>query len=258
MQLNKIISPIMPSINSLLDKCSTPDEKHELMHEIFNNIKNRVNELLSFGPCNNQMAQYACSAYYYNHQKRNNFSPIEYSLDECKALPAVIANILSLEKEKKQIPPSAQERFEQYFASGYLYGTGTCEVFAIIGAYILATEFDVKLSIETIYSNESHTYIRLHTTPEYIFDFWGAMICPYDDQISWNEYFGEQFIRDEGANFETELVLNNKQLIDMGQRVLSDQNVRLRAHIHHLVQERVSIETKQVILKDKVTSLSNC
>lgn len=248
----------MPSINALLDNYSTPDEKHELMYEIFNDIKNRVNELLSFGPCNNQVAQHACSVYYYNHQKKNNFFPVDYTLHECKALPAVIANILSLETAKKQTPSSALEMFEQYFTSGYLYGTGTCEVFAIIGAYILATKFDVTLSIETIYSNESHTYIRLHTTPEYIFDFWGAMMCPYDDQIAWNEYFGEQFIRNAGANFETDLVLNNKQLIEMGQRVLSDQNEHLRAHIHDLVQDRVSIETKQVLLKDKLTSLSNC
>lgn len=245
----------MPDLSLLLDEFSTFDEKQEFIYEVFTCIKSRVKEILSFDPCNNQIAHKAVATYYYNRQQ-NNFFPVNYRKDELEALPAVIANILCLEADSKQRPADTLDLFERYFASGYLYGTGTCEVFAIIGAYILATEFDVKLSIETIYSNESHTYIRLHTNPEYIFDFWATMTCQHDDQLSWNEFFGEQYIRDEQAVLKTELVLNSEQLIEMGKSVFTEHNERLRVDIHNLVQERVYKETNQLALKDKNVSLS--
>jgi hypothetical protein len=252
---NEIILPIMPDLSLILDAFSTLDEKHEFMNEVFIRIKTRVDEVLSFGPCNNQIAEKANSVYYYN-RKQTNFFPVNYRKDEREALPAVIANILCLDAVSKQRPPETQDLFERHFASGYLYGTGTCEVFAIIGAYILATEFDVELSIETIYSNASHTYIKLHTNPEYIFDFWATMMCQHDDQLSWNEFFDESYIRDEQAVLKTEIVLNSGQLIEMGKSVFTEHNERLRVDIHNLVQERVSKETNQLVLKDKNVSLS--
>ncbi|WP_298627910.1 hypothetical protein [uncultured Legionella sp.] len=216
------------------------------MYELFNRIQIRVSEILIFGPCNSKAAQNASNVYYANQQKQQHFRLSPYTADECKALPAVIANTLCPRAENKQKLLSAQEHFEQFFTNGYVYGTGTCEVFSIIGAYILATEFDFELSIETIYSHQSHTYIRLHTEPECIFDFWAIMMCRYNDTVSWNEFFGEQFIRNTEAVYKTDLILTSQQLIEMGQRVIIPHNKALRTIIHTSVLERVENVLKQV------------
>lgn len=121
--------------------------------------------------------------------------------------------------------------YEDYLRRAYLFGTGTCEFFSIVGAYFLAREFDVRLSIETICSNESHTYIRLHTNPEYILDFWGEMVCKYDDNISWNEFFGLAYVRNGSTEFRQEIQLTSTQLIEMGARVFSNDNEIIRQNM---------------------------
>lgn len=111
-----------------------------------------------------------------------------------------------------------------------------------MGAYFLATEFDVSMSIETLYSIETHTYIRVHTTPEYIIDFWGGLVCEYNDTVSWNEFFGE-FPRNETTTTKINIHFSDgSQLLDFGADIFSEHNKVMRANILEQVKILVAKE----------------
>lgn len=222
----------MSELNAKLQSYTAEYKKVDFMYEQFTQLKEKVDEVLLFGPCNNEEAEKAKKAYYSRRDKQGQyqfFSP-EYTQEELKALPAVLASSLSLSADSKTMTEPAAV-FEHFLKSAYLYGTGTCEVYSIVGAYFLATEFEVELSIETIYSDQSHTYIRLHTSPEFAMDFWSPMLCLYTDTVSWNEFFGSQYMRNSNSDIKQNIRLNREELLAMGERIFSEENTKRRLKI---------------------------
>ncbi|MCL9683853.1 hypothetical protein [Legionella maioricensis] len=222
----------MKELDITLQSYTADYKKVDFMYEQFLRLKEKVDEVLLFGPCNSDAAEEAKKVYYSRRDKQGQrpfFSP-QYRKDKLDALPAVIASSLSLSTAPQTMGKPA-EVYEHFFKLAYLYGTGTCEFYAIVGAYFLATEFDVELSIETIYSEQSHTYIRLHTSSEFAMDFWSPMLCLYTDTISWNEFFGSRYMRDAGSEIKQHIRLNKEELLAMGKRVFSEENTELRLHL---------------------------
>lgn len=233
----------MTSLNSLLKSYNSDDDKMNFMFDVFKTVKKKVDAVLLFGPCNNKDAEEASNVYYNKKNwKKNTLFSVKYQSNELKALPAVIANSLR-PKDTTQINLLPSVLYKLYLQNAYLFGTGTCELYAVVGAYFLATEFDLDLSIETLYSNESHTYIRVHTEPEYIMDFWGSMACEYKDTLSWNEFFGEQFIRNKNSSTQKEIQLNSKELLNMGEDVFSEKNTLQRTRFINKVNKLVLQES---------------
>lgn len=225
----------MPSICSLFARM--PDEeKFEFLYKLFLEINAEVKQILLYGPCNTPRVQKAnnlCHAL----KNQGKFFPIHFQKNELSALPTVFAqNLLySAPNEDKE---KAEDIYENYLQLAQQYGTGTCEFFSIVGAYLLAKKFDINLSIETIFSRESHTYIRLHTQPEYILDFWAEMVCEYHDEITWLEVLGPDYhLKD--ATYKTELTLRSNDLIAMGERVFTETNARIRSETLDYIKNKV-------------------
>ncbi len=233
----------MKELNALLQSCTTDSEKIDFMYDEFIKLQSKVEEVLLFGPSNNDAAEEAKKVFYQREkQGQGSFFSGQYTNKERLALPAVIAQSLSLATES-QIIESPAEQYESYLKSAYLYGAGTCEYYAIVGAYFLAVEFNVDLSIETIYSHESHTYIKLHTSPEFIMDFWSPMLCQHNDTVSWNEFFGFRYIRNSSSEIKENIQFNREELLALGARVFSEQNRELRLQIIDKVVLRAQQES---------------
>ncbi len=248
----------MHCLNTEIQKCVDKDERLELMFSYFKKLKAKVDEILLFGPCNNAIAEETANAYYYKKQCQNKGSlfPVRYSKKELQALPAVIANKLSQSDDRLKTQGTTLNTFKEYFKRAYLYGTGTCEYYAIVGAYFLATEFDVSMSIETLYSTETHTYIRVHTTPEYIVDFWGELVCEYNDTLSWNEFFGE-FPRNSTSETKTNIHFSeSSQLIGLGKDIFSEQNEQQRLSILQQVKLLVAREHSSEVVPEELQHFS--
>ncbi|WP_133135552.1 hypothetical protein [Legionella rowbothamii] len=231
----------MKTLCSILDHKSA-EEKFEFLYKLFEILNTEVKQILSFGPSNTVQAQKANDLYHFL-KDRKNFFPIQLHKDEFANLPTVFAqNLLyanDLNKADKANKTDKANIYEHYLQLALYYGTGTCEFFSIVGAYFLAKKYDINLSIETIFSDESHTYIRLHTNPEYILDFWSEMVCEYDDEVTWLEVLGPNYQRKD-ATFKTELILNSNDLIAMGDRVFTEQNARIRLEIQHIIENKVA------------------
>ncbi|WP_419420519.1 hypothetical protein ACNVED_04250 [Legionella sp. D16C41] len=236
------MSKLQAELNSYADNI----DKFEFIYKCFTRLKEKVDKVLLFGKSNSPTAEKTADLYYKNNN-RNQFFPINYSQRELDVLPAVIADNLRFNDEDLQAGQQTSEPyalFFKYFKDAYLYGTGTCENYAIVGAYMLATEFsDIKLSIETLYSDQSHTYIRVHTTPEYIFDFWGDFVCEYTDTLTWNECAGEFFPRNNQSSTETNIIfLNRAQLINLAENIFSEENEKRRLNIINQVNTLLNKE----------------
>jgi len=216
----------MPNLNTLLQKCASDDERDDFIDGLFEILKKKVNAVLLFGPCNNEVAEKADSTYYYKKQNQDSFFSIHYQEDELAVLPAVIANTKRPKGKLKD--KSVAEVYQAFLKDCYLYGTGTCQHYAILGAYFLAKEFEVELSIETIFSSKSHTYIRLHTNPEYVMDFWSPMFCEYDNTTEWNEFFGSTYMRNKDSTYRQDLKLTSTQLTTMSSGIFSETNKKQR------------------------------
>ncbi|WP_131781249.1 hypothetical protein [Legionella gresilensis] len=223
-------------------------DKLEVMSEYFTRLKKKVDKVLLFGRANSPIAERVASLYYINNDRnKNQFFPVNYSQSELDVLPAVIADSLRLsDKEQRNVQKTIEPfaRYSKYFENAYLYGTGTCETYAIVGAYFLMVEFvDVELSIETLYSDQSHTYIRVHTTPEYIFDFWGNFLCEYTDTPTWNECVGECYPRNDKSRTKTVITFSDReQLITLGNDIFSEKNKERRLKIFNQVERLLDKE----------------
>ncbi|KTD34029.1 hypothetical protein [Legionella israelensis] len=212
----------MKNLNSILESLQN-DEKADFLASLFATLQKEVNDILKFGACNNEIAEKTANVYY--TRKKNKFFAVHYKKDEMAALPAVIANDLCLTDSHTS---KTDIDYKEILREAYLYGTGTCQSFAIVGAYVLAKKYEVNLSIETIFSYESHTYIRLHTQPEYIFDFWSPVACAYDDTINWNESVNYAYIRNSKVDYKTDIFLDSRQLIEMGSIIFTAENQNRR------------------------------
>jgi len=217
-------------LDTVLQSITNPHEKTDFMERLFVQLNSRVQQILLFGPCNNSAAKKASNIYFQG--KENRLFPIKSQGQDLDALPAIIANLLTPNRNLYL------NDFEKYLKISFLYGTGTCEFFAIVGAYILATEFNVSLSIETAFADESHTYIRLHTTPEYIFDFWSQMACEYSDTVTWNETLGPTMLR-KNSELKINARYSSDELIAMGNKVFTEENQLLRLKIIQDVMQKV-------------------
>ena len=223
----------MPNLNLLLSSMENDDEKMDLMGELFNKIEEQVRQILLFGPSNTPQTERA--AFIYHDSRKRKFFPAQYRKVELEALPAVIANSFYYAEHECGAAFDLQESMR----AAFLYGTGTCECFSAVGVYLLAKEYDVKLSIETIFSNESHTYIRLHTQPEYIMDFWSSMLCTYSDNATWNEILGDTYPRSKEARYQTDTTLNSTQLLEIGAQVFTEGNTTRRVALIEAVNEKM-------------------
>ena len=234
----------MSALNSMLKSFDNNDDKLDYMYSIFTSIKRKVDAVLLFGPSNSPIAEQATNTFYNKKHFKNSLFPVTYTKKEIAVLPAVIATRMQLEEKSENVSPS--EKYESYLKRAYLYGTGTCELFSIVGAYFLATEFDVEVTIETIMSNNTHTYIRLNTNPEYIMDFWATMFCEYDNSREWNDFFGLEYIRNKDSEFKKEIQLNSTELIALGNRIFTEKNTELRLKIINDVSAEVQKELSTV------------
>jgi hypothetical protein len=234
----------MKELNRKLRSYNFDYQKVDFMYELFTQVQEKVDVVLLFGPCNNASAEKGKRTYYSRREKQgqSSFFSVQYSNDELDVLPAVIASSLSLSVDPVTMNESV-EAYEHFLKSAYLYGTGTCEVYAIVGAYFLATELDVDLSIETIYSDQSHTYITLHSNPEFIMDFWSPMLCLHSDTVTWNEFFGSQYMRNSSSDIKQNIRLNKEGLLAMGERVFSEENTVRRLQIIEKVRLAVQKES---------------
>lgn len=234
----------MPHLNELLQSKTDKLEKLEFIQDLFDKLSKQVNQILPFGPSNGSLAEKIAPFYYNRNSPR--FFAFKYQKEELEALSAVVAYDLYAQtthsktvKQQTDVTQVHSFDFEEYMQSAFLYGTWTCEFFAVIGAYCLALEYDVELSIETIFSNESHTYLRLHTDPEYIFDFWSSMSCEYTDNITWHEVLGEPYKR-KNAEYKTDMTLNSAQIIEMAERIFTKENEAFSTQIINKVECKVS------------------
>ncbi|MBL7479130.1 hypothetical protein [Legionella bononiensis] len=241
----------MATLNTILQTCSDNDEKLEFMFKFFERIKIKVDEVLTFGAYNSAAAIRTRNKYVKQMELagRDRFFKAHFDVVDLHAIPAILAGNKIFEIEPKSMTNSPEQNYEEFLKIGYLYGTGTCEIFAIMGAYFMALEFDLELSIETLYSDSSHTYIRVHTNPEYIIDFWGPMLCVYEDTVSWNEFFGQALMRDGKATVKTEVKFNSERLIELGHRIFTQDNSEQRFIIHNEINEQVHYAS---------SSMSNC
>lgn len=240
----------MPDLAKELQSYEDYEEKHEFIFNLYERIREKVAEILVFGPCNNNVANHSSNAYYFKKSNRARLFSVVFSEDDCKGLSAVIANHYFCEFN---MPPnmSPMDQYEWSFKNAFIYGTGTCEQFAIVGAYFLALEYEVEVSIETIVSDETHTYIRIHTDPEVIMDFWGSFSCFYNDSITWNECLDSQFHRKKGVSYREELRVNSSQLIDMGTRIFTPENQLIRADMLEKVRAEAEQERAEMMSSKK-------
>ncbi|STX27972.1 Uncharacterised protein [Legionella beliardensis] len=224
----------MLNLNAELNTFTDKEDQLDFMSDVFAKLKEEVDQVLLFGRSNSPTAERVANLN--GNINKNQFFPINYSKEELAVLPAVIANSLRFsdeEQKTEQKPSEPLLRYAKYFADAYLYATGTCENYAIVGAYMLAAEFmDVELSIETLYSDQSHTYIRIHTTPEYIFDFWGDFVCEYTDTLTWNECAGRHYPRNETSYTKIDITFANRnELINLAEDVFTEKNNERRLKI---------------------------
>ncbi|USQ14458.1 hypothetical protein J2N86_03810 [Legionella lytica] len=225
----------MSSLCSELMQKSAED-KFEFLYGLFLELNAEVKTILSFGPCNTALVQKTDDLFHFLKNK-GTFFPFHLQKDELAIMPTIFAkNLLYSAKEDKE---KTGNIYEHYLQLSLQYGTGTCEFFSIVGAYFLAKKYNVALSIETIFSQESHTYIRLYTQPEYILDFWAEMVCEYNDDVTWLEVLGPSYQRRD-ATYRTDLVLNSKDLIAMGDRVFTEANASVRSKTLHEIENRVA------------------
>lgn len=233
----------MPKLNDILQDYTTEMDREDFLWQLFKHIESEIKKILTFGPCNSDIAEKTATKYYAKRDitRPHRFFSTKYLRDETQSLPAVIANIHLL-RANKRLDGSAQERFIKHLQDGFIYGTGTCEVYSIVGAYVLAQHYDVSLSIETIYSSESHTYIRLHTSPEYIFDFWGQLMCNYTDTLSWNEFHGERYLRNHTSRVQHDISFQTSELLVMQHHVLNDEVRTQRERVIREVMDEVNKE----------------
>lgn len=229
----------MKTLCSTLAPKST-EEKLEFLYNLFQDLNTELKKILIFGPCNTALAHKTNDLYHF-FKRRNTFFPIHLQNDELAILPTVFAQnqLYANEVIDKDDKKETAKLYERYLQLALHYGTGTCEFFAIAGAYLLAKKYDINLSIETIFSEESHTYIRLHTHPEYILDFWSEMVCEYNDEITWLEVLGQNYQRRK-ATYKTELILNSNELIAMGERIFTEENARIRSQTLHAIKDKVT------------------
>ncbi|KTD51288.1 hypothetical protein [Legionella quateirensis] len=239
----------MATLNTLLQTCSDNDEKLEFMFDSFERIKIKVDEVLTFGAFNSAEVIRARNKYVEQMKmaERNRFFRAHFEEADLQAIPAILAGYKIFEDDSKSITSSPELHYEELFKIGYLYGTGTCEIFSIVGAYFMALEFELDLSLETLYSDSSHTYIRVHTNPEYIIDFWGPMLCFYDDTVSWNEFFGQDLLRNEKATIKKHVTFNSEQLIQLGHKIFTQDNLAQRSIIHKEINEQVHFESPSTL-----------
>ena len=239
----------MASLNTLLQACSDNNEKLEFMYKFFEQIKIKVDEVLTFGAYNSAAAIRTRNKYVEPMELagRNRFFKAHFEVSDLQVIPAILAGNKLFETEPKSMANTLEQNYEELLKIGYLYGTGTCEIFAIVGAYLMALEFDLDLSLETLYSDSSHTYIRVHTNPEYVIDFWGPMLCVYDDTVSWNEFFGQDLMRNEKATIKTDVKFNSDQLIALGHKIFTQDNLAQRLIIHHEINERVHFDSPSTL-----------
>ncbi|STX52059.1 Uncharacterised protein [Legionella busanensis] len=232
------MSKLKTELNSFIDKL----DKLDFMSECFARLKEKVDEVLLFGKANSPIAERVVSLYCTNsNNNKNQFFPVNHSRKELDVLPAVIADSLRFfDKEQRNLQKIIEpfSLYSKYFEDAYLYGTGTCENYAIVGAYFLMAEFDdIELSIETLNSDQSHTYIRVHTTPEYVFDFWGDFLCEYTDTPTWNECVGELYPRNDKSHTKINITFSNReQLINLGEDIFSKKNEEQRLKIINQVE----------------------
>ncbi|KTD35326.1 hypothetical protein Lmor_0773 [Legionella moravica] len=248
-EISDLIRYIMPSLNTLLKTCSNKNEKLDLISEVFERIKLKVDEVLIFGACNSEVAIRARTRYFEQKElaTRNHFFKDNSENTGLKAIPLIVSHYPIFEIPPQSMTTSPEQYYEALLKTGYLYGTGTCEIFSIVGAYFMALEFDLELSLETLYSDSSHTYIRVHTDPEFIIDFWGPMFCVYGDTVSWNEFFGQDLMRDEKATIKTEVAFSSEQLIDLGNKIFTPDHLAQRLLIHQEIEEKAQFQSSSIL-----------
>lgn len=222
----------MQHLNRLL-KSKAPKDRIVLLESLFKEISVEVDRIMAFGPCNKPLTEDAANVFFSN---KRGFFKAQYNEEEKAVLPAVIANHLML-NQNKDSDADAYAAYQEKLLRAYLYATGTCESFSILGAYLLALKYEVDLSIETIITQGAHTYIRLHTKPEFIFDFWSPTFGEYKDSISWNESVDYTYRRCPDSEYKTEIVLNQDDLQRMGRNVFNLENKEMREEISLKVKE---------------------
>ena len=246
----------MPKLSSILAALKDSDKRSEFMCDLFDTLKKEVDAILLFGSCNNIKTTEASNAYYYRKRNKPTAFSCYYTQSELMHLPPVIANEIRLTECSNYQIKIPRERYSDYLKMAYLYGTGTCEFFAIVGAYVLSQRYEINLSIETIYSEESHTYIRVHGVQEYILDFWGGMVCDYSDDITWNEFFGMLYARNNKSSIKNEISLNERDLRTLGEEVFTNAHLQKREQVIAKVQERVQQERRASSAERPVVGLS--
>jgi hypothetical protein len=234
----------MSNLNELLQTLS---EKEQIRHinKLFERITEQVNSILSFGPSNKNIAEKTANVYFY--RRKNKFFLANYTVQEIKTLPAVISSALKF-YEPKYIASSALDEQRNLLKQAFLYATGTCESFAIVGAYYLSLIYDVELTIETIYSRESHTYIRLHTKPEFFLDFWTPSCGLYNNSFQWNTSVDNSYMRTKKSRFHSDISLNSLQIQELVVEFFNPENILQReihlAKVHELVSQELASSQK--------------
>lgn len=156
----------------------TEDDIDDLMYDVFDEIKKQLRNVLCFGPSNSILAEKLKSRMLYE-PRFFNYKPSEENL---------VNAIRSQQKIDDELPPKLGSiDLEEMFLSGFISGTGTCEIFAIVAAVLLCSQYDVEVSIINIHSDLVHTFLKIHTNPAYIFDYWADFMIREYDWTSWNE-----------------------------------------------------------------------
>lgn len=160
------------------------------MYDLFEEIKREVHQCLIYGPCNSRAVQ-----------------KLQYELWQAEASqrapqikePHTLSTILARSFWSKNISSSQTDLLDKLTdiaVQGFISGTGTCEAYAVIGAIFLKRKrlHKVEVSIESIHSDLSHTYLIVHTDEkDYIFDFWSDAVLIKGNWIEWNEAIAYEY-----------------------------------------------------------------
>lgn len=207
--------------------------KYNEMYSIFQDVMNDVNACLCFGPCNSKVAEKIK-----NQSVEPTFSffrpalPFQpKSTNEHQAAQAIFSysRLYSYDLGASR-NTNDLTHLVSIALQGFLSGTGTCETYAILGAYYLRQKYHFEVSIENIHSHLTHTYLVVHANPDYIFDFWSGILVRHGNWSEWNEAVNTEYAYRSGVTRFSAVAqcIPGTFLNTFSDLFTDDENIRLR------------------------------
>lgn len=206
-------------LSLLIDAQKSEEAIERLMETVYQDLQTETNQIICLGPQNNASAEKVSSVFYHNRQHPE--ARLAYPQASLKSLKAVISSDLLHQHKRYAL---GEKDLESLATEAFLYGTATCQGYAALSAILFAQRFHASLSIYTLSSDESHTFLVLDTNPPYLFDFYSEGLCRMGNWRDYNEMVSYPYRMQDSATLRIDSLYTSQFLCDVGERLFTQEN----------------------------------